>query len=68
MIEKMQDFIIQAKRGKKFIYHTSESVNVQPTDIFTVAMNAYKAGKVELFQKRAGPVGSNVFSYYMYKV
>lgn len=68
MIEKMQDFIIQAKRGKKFIYHTSRSVNIQPVDIFTVAYNAYKAGRVILVQKRAGPVGSNIFSYMMVKL
>lgn len=68
MIEKMQDFIIQAKRGKKFIYHTSQSVNIQPVDIFTVAYNAYKSGRVTLVQKRAGPVGSNLFSYMMVKL
>lgn len=68
MIEKMQDFIIQAKPGRKFVYHTSESVNVQPVDIFTVAYNAYKAGRVTLVQKRAGPVGSNVFNYTMVKL
>lgn len=68
MIDKMQDFIQQAKPGKRFVYHTSESVNVQPTDIFTVAYNAYKAGRVTLVQKRAGPVGSNVFDYMMVRV
>lgn len=66
--DKMIDFIQQAKPGKRFVYHTSESVNVQPTDIFTVAYNAYKAGRVTLVQKRAGPVGSNIFSYMMVKL
>jgi len=68
MIDKMKDFIQQAKPGRKFVYHTSESVNVQPVDIFTVAYNAYKAGRVTLVQKRAGPVGSNVFEYMMVRL
>ncbi len=66
--DKMIDFIQQAKRGKKFVYHVSESVNVQPTDIFAVAYNAYKAGRVTLVQKRVGTVGSNVFNYMMVKL
>lgn len=68
MIDKMKDFIQQAKPGRKFVYHTSESVNVQPTEIFTVAYNAYKAGRVTLVQRRAGPVGSNIFDYTMVKL
>lgn len=68
MIDKMKDFIQQAKPGRKFVYHTSESVNVQPVDIFTVAYNAYKAGRVTLVQKRAGVRGDNRFDYTMVKL
>ena len=68
MIDKMKDFIQQAKRGRKFVYHTSEYVNVQPVDIFTVAYNAYKAGHVTLVQKRAGKRGDNRFDYMMIKL
>lgn len=68
IIEKMRDFIQQAKRGKRFVYHRSESVNIQPQDVFSVAWNAYKAGRVTLVQRRAGPVGSNVFEYLMVRL
>lgn len=53
-LEKLREFINQARPGKSFVYGQSSYEKVPDRDIMTVAYNAYKAGKVVLLQKRTG--------------